>query len=79
MTEKLNALALLPEIVLVCMAILIAMIDLFVKCPRRTTTYVLTVLTLSVVAALQAHDALQGLTVYSFNNMVVSDTMGNWL
>ncbi len=79
MIEKLNVLALLPEIVLVCMAILIAMIDLFVKCPRRTTTYVLTVLTLSVVAALQAHDALEGLTVYSFNNMVVSDTMGNWL
>ncbi len=79
MIEKLNILALLPEIVLVCMAILIAMIDLFVKCPRRTTTYVLTVLTLSVVAALQAHDALEGLTVYSFNNMVVSDTMGNWL
>ena len=79
MIEKLNVLALLPEIVLVCMAILIAMIDLFVKCPRRTTTYVLTVLTLSVVAVMQAHDALEGLTVYSFNNMVVSDTMGNWL
>jgi NADH-quinone oxidoreductase subunit N len=79
MIEKLNVLALLPEIVLVCMAILIAMIDLFVKCPRRTTTYVLTVLTLSVVAVMQAYDALEGLTVYSFNNMVVSDTMGNWL
>lgn len=79
MIEKLNLLALLPEMVLVCMAILVAMIDLYVKSPRRTATYVLTVLTLSVVAALQAHDALEGLTVYSFNNMVVSDPMGNWL
>ncbi len=79
MIEKLNLLALLPEMVLVCMAILIAMVDLYVKSPRRTTTYVLTVLTLTVVAALQAHDALEGLTVYSFNNMVVSDPMGNWL
>ncbi len=79
MIEKLNLLALLPEMVLVCMAILIAMVDLYVKSPRRTTTYVLTVLTLTVVAAMQAHDALEGLTVYSFNNMVVSDPMGNWL
>jgi NADH-quinone oxidoreductase subunit N len=79
MIEKLNLLALLPEMVLVCMAILIAMLDLFVKSSRRTTTYVLTVLTLAVVAVLQAHDALEGLTVYSFNNMVVSDPMGNWL
>ena len=79
MIEKFNLLSLVPEMVLVCMAILIAMIDLFVKSPRRTTTYVLTVLTMCVVAALQAHDAMEGLTVYSFNNMVVSDPMGNWL
>jgi NADH-quinone oxidoreductase subunit N len=55
------------------------MIDLFVKSPRRTLTYVLSLLTMAVVAVLQAHDAMSGTTVYSFGNMVVSDPMGNWL
>jgi NADH-quinone oxidoreductase subunit N len=35
--------------------------------------------TLGVVAYMQASAASQGLTVYSFGNMVVSDPMGGWL
>lgn len=79
MIEKFNLPALYPEILLVVMTIAIAMIDLFVKSPRRTLTYVLSLLTMAVVAVLQAHDAMSGTTVYSFGNMVVSDPMGNWL
>lgn len=79
MIEKFNLAALYPEILLVVMTIAIAMIDLFVKSPRRTLTYVLSLLTMAVVAVLQAHDAMSGTTVYSFGNMVVSDPMGNWL
>jgi NADH-quinone oxidoreductase subunit N len=79
MIEKFNLAALAPEILLLVMAIVIAIVDLFVKSPRRTLTYVLSLLTMFVVAALQAHDASQGTTVYSFGNMVVSDPMGNWL
>jgi NADH-quinone oxidoreductase subunit N len=79
MIEKFNLAALYPEILLVVMTIAIAMIDLFVKSPRRTLTYVLSLLTMAVVAVLQVHDAMSGTTVYSFGNMVVSDPMGNWL
>jgi NADH-quinone oxidoreductase subunit N len=61
------------------MACVIALVDLGVHSPRRTSTYVLTMLTLAVVAALQAMYAGSGNTFYGFGNMVVSDAMGNWL
>jgi NADH-quinone oxidoreductase subunit N len=79
MIEKFNLAALYPELLLLVMTMIIAMLDLFVKSPRRTLTYVLTLSTMAVVAAMQAHDASSGTTVYSFGNMVVSDPMGNWL
>src|SRR6218665_120871 len=47
--------------------------------PRRTETYVLPLLTLAVVAVLQAMYARSGHTFYGFGNMVISDAMGNWL
>jgi len=79
MFEKLSIAAVYPEMLLAVMAIVIAMVDLFVKCPRRTTTYVLSLLTMGVVAYLEAVAATEGQTVYSFGNMVVSDPMGSWL
>lgn len=79
MFEKLSIAAVYPDILLAVMAIVIAMVDLSVKSPRRTTTYVLTLLTMGVVAYLEAVAATQGQTVYSFGNMVVSDPMGSWL
>jgi len=79
MFEKLSIAAVYPEMLLAVMAIVIAMVDLFVKCPRRTTTYALSLLTIGVVAYLEAVAATQGQTVYSFGNMVVSDPMGSWL
>jgi len=79
MFEKLSIAAVYPEILLAVMAIVIAMVDLFVKCPRRTPTYALSLLTIGVVAYLEAVAATQGQTVYSFDNMVVSDAMGSWL
>jgi NADH-quinone oxidoreductase subunit N len=42
-------------------------------------TYLLTLLTLAIVAYMQADLALTGTTIYAFGNMVVSDAMGNWL
>ncbi|WP_395667722.1 NADH-quinone oxidoreductase subunit NuoN [Rhodoferax sp.] len=68
-----------PEIVLLVMACTIALVDLGVKSALRTQTYVMTLLTLAVVALLQADLAAGGATVYGFGNMVVSDPMGNWL
>jgi len=46
MFEKLSIAAVYPEMLLALMAIVIAMVDLFVKCPRRTPTYALSLLTI---------------------------------
>ena len=79
MIDKLSWIAVYPEIVLLFMACLILLVDLFVKNPRRTSTYILTLLTLALVALLNGLYALGGQTIYAFGNMVVSDAMGNWL
>jgi NADH-quinone oxidoreductase subunit N len=79
MIDKLSWITVYPEVILVTMACAIALLDLGVKSPKRTLTYVLTLVTLAVVALLQASYASGGATVYGFGNMVVSDQMGNWL
>ena len=79
MIDNISWLAIYPEIVLLVMACVIALVDLGVSSARRTGTYVLTMLTLAVVAVLQAMYASSGNTFYGFGNMVVSDAMGNWL
>ena len=79
MIDNISWLAVYPEIVLLVMACVIALVDLWVKSPRRTAPYVLTMLTLAVVAALEGVYASSGNTFYGFGNMVVSDAMGNWL
>ncbi len=79
MIDNISWLAVYPEIVLLVMACVIALVDLWVKSPRRTATYVLTMLTLAAVAALEGVYASSGNTFYGFGNMVVSDAMGNWL
>ena len=68
-----------PEIVLLTLACVIALVDLGVKSKGRTVTYVMTMVTLAVVAVMQAEYALSGLNQYGFSKMVVSDQMGNWL
>jgi NADH-quinone oxidoreductase subunit N len=61
------------------MACVIALADLFVKSPKRTATYVLTLLSLGGVAWLHAMYADAGQTLYGFGRLVVSDPMGHWL
>jgi NADH-quinone oxidoreductase subunit N len=68
-----------PEIVLLVMACVIALADLFVKSPKRTATYALTLLSLGGVAWLHAMYADAGQTLYGFGRLVVSDPMGHWL
>ncbi|MBU3710295.1 MAG: NADH-quinone oxidoreductase subunit NuoN [Limnohabitans sp.] len=79
MIDNLSWVTAYPEILLLVMACVIALVDLGVKTPTRTVTYVLSLLTLAAVALLQGLYASTGATVYSFGNMVVSDPMGNWL
>jgi len=79
MIDKLSWISVYPEIILLVMGCVIALADLAVNSARRTATYVMTLLTLGVVACLQASYASSGVTLYGFGNMVVSDQMGDWL
>lgn len=79
MIDKVSLMIVYPEIVLLVMACVIVLYDLSVKGVWRTSTYVLSLLTLGVVASLQFIYAGAAQTMYGFGNMVVSDAMGNWL
>ena len=79
MIDKTSWITAYPEIILLVMACVIVLVDLGVKSAQRTLTYVMTLATLGLVAALQAAYASGAHTYYGFGNMVVSDPMGNWL
>jgi len=79
MIDTISWITVYPEIILLVMACVIALMDLGVKTPLRGATYALTLLTLAVVALLEAMYASSGTTYYAFGNMVVSDSMGGWL
>ena len=79
MIDKLSWMTIYPEVVLLIMTCVIALLDLASTSPRRTGTYILTLLTLAIVAVLTGFNASLGKTVYGFGGMVVSDPMGNWL
>ncbi|MCB2006965.1 MAG: NADH-quinone oxidoreductase subunit NuoN [Rhodoferax sp.] len=79
MIDNYSWITVFPEIVLLTLACVIALVDLFVKSPTRTATYVLTLVTLAIVAFMQAEYAISGLNQYGFSKLVVSDQMGNWL
>ena len=54
MIDNFSWITVYPEIVLLTLACVIALVDLGVKSAGRTTTYVLTVATLALVAVMQA-------------------------
>ena len=64
MIDNISWLAVYPEIILMVMGCVIVLADLGVSSFRRTGTYVLTMLTLAVVAIMQAMYAANGNTVY---------------
>jgi NADH-quinone oxidoreductase subunit N len=79
MIDSLGWYAAFPEILLLVMACVIALVDLSVKTPMRGATHLLTMLTLAVLAVVLGIYASSGATVLAFGGMVVSDPMGNWL
>ena len=79
MIDKLSWITIYPELVLLVMACIIALVDLTSSDLRRTRTYILTLLTLAVVAYLTGVNAVNSQTIFGFGGMVVSDPMGNWL
>jgi NADH-quinone oxidoreductase subunit N len=79
MLDKASLIIVSPDILLLVMACVIAMVDLGVKTRMRNFTYVLTMATLAVVALFTGELAVENQTLYAFGKMVVSDPMGNWL
>jgi len=79
MIDKFSWFVALPEIFLLAMTCVIALVDLGVKSRQRTLTYGLTLFTLLSLAGLEAWYASAHPTIYGFGNMVVSDAMGSWL
>ncbi len=77
--NTMNWLSVYPEIVLLAMACVVAMVDLFVTDARRTPTYLLTQLTLAVVGVMHIGYFNSGQTAYGMQGMVVSDPMGHLL
>jgi NADH-quinone oxidoreductase subunit N len=77
--NQLNWNAVSPEIVLLAMACIVAMVDLWVAHPKRLPTYLLTQASLAVVAVLHLLKFIEGDTVYAMQRMVVSDPMGHLL
>ncbi|TFZ08831.1 NADH-quinone oxidoreductase subunit NuoN [Ramlibacter humi] len=79
MVDTLSLLVVSPEILLLVMACVIALVDLGVTSRLRGLTYWLTLATLAAVAVLTADAAIAGGTFYAFGKMVVADPMANWL
>ena len=77
--NDLNWNAVTPEIVLLGMACLVALVDLFVTSPKRTLTYLLTMASLAAVAGLHLSALDNGTSVYAMQKMVVTDSMGHLL
>ena len=71
--------AVYPDIVLLTMACVVAMLDLWVTDPRRTPTYWLTVISVAVVGAMHLAAFNEGAIVYAAQRMVVADPMGHLL
>ena len=77
--NAMNWLVVLPEIILLTMACVIAVADLWVKDPARRPTLWLTQLTLLVVAAVHLLMFQGGATQYGMQGLVVTDPMGHLL
>jgi NADH-quinone oxidoreductase subunit N len=77
--NNLNLAPLYPEVFLVVATSVILLIDMFLSDARRNLTYLMSLLTLVVCAALTLVDFNHGATQYTFGNMFVSDPMSNLL
>ncbi|KQU64589.1 MULTISPECIES: NADH-quinone oxidoreductase subunit NuoN [unclassified Rhizobacter] len=79
MIKDMNWLAVYPELVLLAMACVVAMVDLWVTDPKRTPTYWLTQATLAVVGVMHLLYFDAGFTVYGMQRMMVTDPLGHLL
>jgi NADH-quinone oxidoreductase subunit N len=77
--NQMNWLAVYPELALLTMACVVAVVDLWFGDERRLPTYVLTLLSLAGIAALQFALFYDGFTLYAMQRMVVADPLGHLL
>jgi len=68
-----------PEMLLLAMACLITLVDLWVTDPQRRLTFWLTQITLGVVAFMHMNGFNAGTTTYGMQSMVVADPLGHLL
>lgn len=74
-----NATSLAPLALLLTLACIVALVDLWSTDPQRTLTYRLTQASLAVVAALQLWYFDDGFTLYAMQRLLVADPMGHLL
>ena len=77
--NQMNWLAIYPQMLLLAMACVIVVVDLWFGDARRLPTYVLSQLTLAAVAVMQFAYFTNGFTLYAMQRMVVADPMGHLL
>jgi NADH-quinone oxidoreductase subunit N len=77
--NDMNWLAIYPEILLLAMGCVVALVDLWVTDEQRRPTYWLTQLTLVVVGGMHFAYFNAGVTTYAMQGMVVADPMGHLL
>jgi NADH-quinone oxidoreductase subunit N len=79
MNALMNWQAVYPEIVLLTMACIVTLADLWIADPRKRVTYALTQATLATVALLHLSAFNTGATDYAMQRMVVADPLGHLL
>jgi NADH-quinone oxidoreductase subunit N len=79
MLNTMNWLAISPEVFLLSMACVVALVDLYVTDPQRRLTYWLTQASLLGVVLLYLSNFNSGATLYAMQGMVVGDPMGHLL
>ncbi len=77
--NPMNWLVVYPELLLLVMACVVALVDLYVTDPKRRPTFWLAQLSLAAVAAMHLAYYDGGATLYGMQRMVVSDPMGHLL
>jgi len=77
--NAMNWLVVYPEIVLLGMACLVTVVDLWVTDPARRLTFWMTQASMVVVGVMHLMYAQSGITLYGMNGMVVTDPMGHLL
>lgn len=77
--NDMNWLAIYPEILLLVMGCVVALVDLWVTDEQRRPTYWLTQISLALVAAMHFYYFDAGVTTYAMQGMVVADPMGHLL